>query len=675
MNHSKPRRLAKLCGRLVVAVSMLLVGLAASPRQSLAVDYRLGILGGSFTMQAGERLILNVAPANIAEIDTLLTDPATTAVVQVSEPLVTRESVVALVGGGEFTVSAELALRGPVFVATNVNNQPAYQFNIATARTARSNTLALADDGLLAVRLTLTGSTGVVAQTTTFLNVVSNRDYTPLSVYVVADVDGSPTLQPDGSTALGAAERERLGDLRDLLERTPPATSIGVRIRPELVDGLSRSADEADRDLLDDLLDRLPDHDVLLGTFRPTDVASYTAAGLKSQFEAQLLRGETVADAINGPNLSTRAIWLTSDALDSASVDMLRGFGVTNVVAFGDAVQAFGADIDPSRPYALRTEKNGVVVAFSDPRYATLIDQPTGTAFQSAVAIVAELLAQRAQLVNSAVGSAALISRQVVLMSASGTPQEPLIPAVMLRLLRRTPQINVRPVTEMVPTLDGLSRIEPPVVPLIDVASIIAGTTDAVIAAESVRDLLVTNEGLVDRWIELADVANDTTLSDARRDEYVTTILRGVESVRNAVRLPTTSFTFGSRESDLRLSLANTSPYAISLRLQLSSPTGKVVFDPPFTDVVLPAGDQQEVIVTAQARSNGLIPVELTLASPSGTVLDVAEVRIRVNAIAGLGRGVSGLFLGLLAVWWIVYARRNARKKKAPQHPALRSQA
>ena len=664
-----------LVARLLVVFGVLAGGIVGTPGRSNAVDYRLAILGGSFTIQVGERLIMTVAPPSNVEVEALLTDPATTALVQVSEPIVTRTSIVDIVGGGEFAAEDEASLRGPVFQVANVNDQPAYQLNLATGRTARGNALPLDGEGLRAVRLTLTGPTGLVAQTTTFLNVVSNRTYSPLAVYFIADVDGPPTLQPDGSTVLGANEQERLRDLRDLLSRKPPGVPISVRIRPDLVDGLARSAVESDREVLADLLARLPENDVLVGTFRPTDVASYAATGLKSQFEAQLLRGETVADSVNGPNLTTRAIWLTDDPLDSSGVDLLRGFGVTNIVAFGDAADAFGADVDPSRPYAVRTEKNGLVLALADRRYSTLLDRPTGTAYQSAVAIAAEVLAQRAELIDSPVGSVALISRQVVLVAASGTPPEPLIPSILLRLLRRSPQIDLRQTTEMAPTLDGLSRIDPPDVPIIDVGSISARTTDALIAVESVRDMLVTNEGLVDRWIEVVDVANDTSINDARRDEYLSTVLANVDAARNAVRLPTASFTFGSRESDLRISLANTSPYAVSLRLRLASPTGKMVFVPPFVDVVLPAGGQDELVITAQARANGLIPVELVLASPSGTIIDTAGVRVRVNALAGLGRGVSGMFLGLLAVWWIVYSRRAARKRKAHEHPALRSQS
>jgi hypothetical protein len=56
-------------------------------------------------------------------------------------------------------------------------------------------------------------------------------------------------------------------------------------------------------------------------------------------------------------------------------------------------------------------------------------------------------------------------------------------------------------------------------------------------------------------------------------------------------------------------------------------------------------------------------------------MLDVAQVRVRVNAIAGLGRGVSAVFLVLLLVWWLIHTRRHHKQQNTKKHPALRSQS
>lgn len=669
----RSRSSVSLLARTVLVFGVIIGAVIVAPARSLAADYRLEIVAGSFTMQAGERLILTVATPGVAEIEAMLTDPATTAVLGVSQPIVTRVGVAGVIAGDGIDSESELRLTGPVFRRITLNEQSAYQLNVPTSTTATGGALRLAQDGVRALQITLTGRNGLQAQTTTFLNVVSERKYAPLSVYFVADVDGKPTLQPDGSTIVGANERERLRALRDLLFRKPPGVPIGVRIRPELIDGLARSGAEADQALLADIIKKLRDNDILVGTFRPTDTSSYASAGLGPQFEAQLVRGETVLDSINGSARTSRSPWLAEAPLNAAGIRALGGLGVTNVIAFGAAVDGLEPELDPSRPYALRTDGAGVALAIADPRYAALLDRPTGTAYQSAVAITAEVLAQREELVRSPVGPVALVSRQVVLVAASGTSPEPLVSSVVLRLLRRSPQIAVRRTSELARTLDGLTPVDPPEIPLVDVADITRRTASAILEVESVRDLLATNDGLVERWREIIDVANDTDLNEVERGRYLTTISGNVESAREAVRLPTSSFTFGSRESDLRISLGNTSPYAVSVRLRLASPTGKVSFVPTSTDVVIPAGGQREVVVTAQARSNGLIPVTMVLTSPSGTVLDEAEVRIRVNALASLGRGVSALFLVILGAWWAIHARRGIRRRRASEKPPLRS--
>jgi hypothetical protein len=316
-----------------------------------------------------------------------------------------------------------------------------------------------------------------------------------------------------------------------------------------------------------------------------------------------------------------------------------------------------------------------LVLHLADTRYGTLLDAPFGTAYESATTIAAELIAQRYELANSQIGAAALGGRHVVVASASGVPPEPLIGSILIRHLRNSPQISLRRVGDFTPSLEGLARITPPVVPFIDVAAIQSRATDALNAVNLVSDVLATNDGLTQRWIELVDVANDTTLTEARRSEYLNAVLTQAGAVRNAVKLPTTSFTFGGRDSELRLALINSTPFELSLRLEITSPTGKMTFVPSEFDIVIAPNGQQEVTVNASARANGLIPIEMLLKSPSGTILDVAQVRVRVNAIAGLGRGVSAVFLVLLLLWWLIHTRRHHKQQNAKKHPALRSQS
>jgi hypothetical protein len=664
----------RMCGRLFVAVAAMWSAVAMTGNVTHAADFRLGVVNSTFVAKIGDRIIINAFPPGDPSVGGTLTDPSASAVASVSTPINTREDVLSIVAGNDFDVEATTLLRGPVFRAVQLNTQAAFQVSIPTSGSNQRTSLRIAGDGLRALRLTITSGAGATAQLTTFINVVSSNSVSALPVTYVAYIDGAPTLQPDGTIDVADATREQLRDLRDLLIRKPPNVSVAIRIRPELLNGLFRSSDE-DRELLRAISAQLSNNETIVSTFRPLDVASYAAAGLKSNFEAQLIRGETILDRTDDAKLSTRAMWMSTDVIDAPSIDFLRALGITNVIAVGNAARALGADTDPNRPYALRSETKGLVFNLADPRYSQLLDDPIGTAYESATAIAAELIAHRNELSRSLVGSAALRARHVVLASASGVPPEPPVAAILLRHLRNSPQIALTRLADFPSSLDGLPRLAPPTAVLVDVATIQARTNQALASVESVRDVLITNEGVIDRWVELIDVANDTSLTDIQRDTYLDGVLTQVASARSAVTLPARSFTFGSRESELRIPLVNQSKFAVSLRLRIMSPTGKMSFTPDTLDVIIPAGEQQEVVIAATARANGLIPVEVTLLSPTGTVLDVAQVRVRMNAIAGLGRGVSVVFLVLLATWWIIHSRRSHKKRTTRQHPALRSQA
>lgn len=660
----------------LTAVTLMMIGaIAVSPRAARAVDYRLGILTATFVANIGDVLGVTVSVPRDQEIERLLLDRSSRAVVSVSPPIVSRDEVVRIVAGGDFSVQSETTLNGPLFREVRFNAETAYQINVPTTQATRAGSLRVTSDGLRALRLTITAPNGLSAQSTTFVNIIESRTFAKLPIVFVTAVEATPSIDADGNPVIGEPTRRKLVQLRDLLFRKPNDVPIGVQIQPDVIDALSRSTDAQDQRLFADLAERLPRNDVLIATYRPADVASYAAANERGAFESLLLRGEAVVDVWNGAALARRAVWVTSSALDARAVDFLRGFGVTNVVTIGNGVASYGRDTSPSRPYVLSSSTSGLVLGLADGRYGTLMDSPTGTAYESATALAAEVIAQRNEIAASTVGSAALSARQIIIAPPGGVPTEPLIAVIALRHLRNSPQVQLRRIYELPPTLEGLARIDAPTVALQDIAAIQARATQVRSSVDGVRDVVAANDGLVARWIELIDAATSTAIDDAERDAYLATVSREVSQVRNAVKLPESSFTFGGQESDIRLSLVNSSDYTISVTLRVASSSGKLSFTPALSELTLAPRAQREVLIATVARANGLIPVELVLSTPGGVVLDAAQVRIRVNAIAGLGRSVSVVFLLLLLLWWVIHLRRTYRKGRSSQHPALRSQA
>ncbi|MFM8508477.1 MAG: hypothetical protein ACKOBR_12455, partial [Actinomycetota bacterium] len=183
-----------------------------------------------------------------------------------------------IVAGGGFEPESQTSLVGPLFRASILNNTPVFQINLPTSSVQRRASLRFVSDGLRAIRVTATASNGRIAQLTTFLNVVSSRSYRQLPVYFVVDVDGAPSLQPNGTIQIGDAERDRLRKLQDILVQKPAAVRVSIRLRPELVNSLQRASTPEDQQLFADLRSKLAESDVLVGTFRPSSVAAYAAA-------------------------------------------------------------------------------------------------------------------------------------------------------------------------------------------------------------------------------------------------------------------------------------------------------------------------------------------------------------------------------------------------------------
>ena len=68
----------------------------------------------------------------------------------------------------------------------------------------------------------------------------------PLPVAIVGSVDGKVTLRPDSTTAVDAGDRSAISDLLDAIDSLP-GTPLNLALRPELVEGLTRSsAEDAD---------------------------------------------------------------------------------------------------------------------------------------------------------------------------------------------------------------------------------------------------------------------------------------------------------------------------------------------------------------------------------------------------------------------------------------------
>lgn len=661
--------------RVVAPLVTLLVALFATvvPVAPAAANTpaRLEVIGGAFHVRAGVTASLRIGASADTAFLAAVGQASTRIVVSASVPLVRRRDVAAVVRGATPDVESTLELPVRALSLEERDGITAWRLNVATSASRDQARLALRSDGVRLLTIDVTTRDGVVARARTFLNVVGFRSsYTRLPVSMLASVTSPTTLQPDGSFAIADDVRSRLQKLRDLLFIIDDRFPVSVHVTPELLDGLSRATDDVDSRLWLDLRGLLQGADVLTNTYRNFDPTAAAAAKLDAQFIDQLQRGETVVAGQTGSSVVRRGMWVTEDPVDVRGARLLRKSGVNAVTVFGAATDALGDLDNYVRPYRISFDGTGLAVYSPEPRYAELLDAPIGGAFETAIALVAELHAHR-QEIAVAGGDSAVSTRQVILTGLDGLPNEPLVAGFVLNQLGRSPLVEVRGLSLAASALDGLTSVRLPDVTPVDLATVQAEINVTLASIDEVRSMLAADQPMIESWLTRVDVVNDTSLDPARRNDYLNAVNAEIGEIRNALRLPRASFTLGSRESDLRVTLANDTAYELSVRISFAS--SRMTFDRATFDVTVPARATSEVLVSVTARANGLLPVDMTLATPSGLIIDSQRITVRVNALAGLGRGVSAVFVALLALWWIVHLRRTRRKKMSRHHPALRS--
>ena len=666
----QPRLISLL---LRVAVATTLVGSIVPSSQARAnTPARLEVIGGAFHVRGGVTASLRIGASPDPLFLAAMQQPSTRIVVTASIPVVRRRDVAAIVRGATPEVEATLELPVSALSLEDRDGVNSWRINVPTSPVRDSGRLTLRSDGIRLLTVDVTSRDGVVARARTFLNVIGNRQtYSRLPVSLLASVQSPTTLQPNGSTVIADDVRARLRRLRDLLFVVDDRFPVSVHVTPELLDSLSLTTSGDDVRLWLDVQNLLSGSDVLTNTYRSFDPTAAAAAGLDVQFIDQLQRGETVLEGLTRAPVVRRSMWATDAALDERGARLLRKSGVNALTLFGPAAESLGELDNYARPYRISFDGTGLAVYAPEPRYAELLDAPIGGAFETAIAIVAELHAQRDEIARAG-GDSAVGSRQVILSGRDGLPTEPLVAGFVLNQLGRSPLIDVRGLSQASGGLDGLTTVRlADIVPL-DLAAVQSEINVTLASIDEVRSMLGRDIPMIESWLTRVDAVNDTSLDPQLRNEYLSLVNADIGAIRNALRLPRASFTLGSRESELRVALANDTAYDLSVRIAFDS--SRMTFDRSTFDVTIPARSTSEVRVTVTARANGLLPVDMTLSTPSGLIIDSQRITVRVNALAGLGRGVSAAFLALLATWWIIHLRRSRRKKISHHHPALRSE-
>jgi hypothetical protein len=180
-----------------------------------------------------------------------------------------------------------------------------------------------------------------------------------------------------------------------------------------------------------------------------------------------------------------------------------------------------------------------------------------------------------------------------------------------------------------------------------------------------VASMLPDDSERPEAWRDLTELLPTSALDDAAAEAMDTTITAELADIRAAVQVPTpyTINLTGSR-STVRLRFVNNSDVALRIKVQLTSPPGKLVFANNSEPVLLPPGEPTNIPIDVRALSNGTSGVSLDVFMPNDVPLgETVPLEFRVNAL-GVGNALTIAVFGLAVLWWLQHMRSARRKRR-----------
>ena len=650
---------------IVLGVTWSLLGVlphqvrALNPALTNSLDVRL--VAQNFNVLAGTQFRFTVGVPDAVIRSQLEQDPTTTLRITAFAPVTTREQVRSIATGIEPVGQIAVAdLKLIQLARTDINNYTAF-----LSTTARTNSLRLTKDGVYPIQISFVRDGQPISKLNTFVNFFnSSIETTRLPIAIASTITTPLALTPNGSIVISDSTRKQLADLAQSLEGG--AAPLSVQVSPEILDGLARSTQPVDLDLLTRLQTAFANHDLLLAPFVPVDPSSAMRTERTNDFLQMRRLGDEIIDLRNGEKTLSPNIWFSNVPIDTDGAELLNDVNVHTVVLTPQAAAKIGTLDNYAKPYRISSD---IALRTTDPLYATALTGKPNSPVVAAYSLAAELLTQRQEVVDS---GGVVSSNFVVLTNTNGTPIDAALLAPLAVAIDRAPQLRLRALSSIPRANSETTLVKGPRTDGIDVS--IAGK-----AADSLADELASTSLMLPTdapqrvaWSTSQLVMLDDRLSSDDFALYFKGFRNQLRLLRASVKVPTSlSFTLGERESDLRLQLRNDAAIDLTVSVEISS--AKLQFPDEDRIVTVPANGAVDLVIPVRARASGRFPIEVVLYTPDGLVQAGQRVQLtaRVAAIAGLGLVVSGAAALVLLAWWLSHWRTNRRKSAAKQHPAI----
>ena len=660
-------RLRRASGAVLIVLGVTCSLLGVLPHQTPAANalvvapFDVRLVAQNFNVLAGTQFRFTVGVPDTAVRNRLEQDTTTTLRITAFSPVITREQVRSIATGaepvGQLTV-ADLQLIQ--LERTETNN-----FTAFLSTTARTNSLRLTKDGVYPIQISFMQNGQPVSKLTTFVNFFNSIIETARLPIAIASTATTPlALAPNGTIAISDATRQQLTDLAQTLEGG--AAPLSVQVSPEILDGLARSTQPVDIDLLARLQTAFANHDLLRAPFVPVDPSSAMRTGRANDFLPMRDLGDEIIELRNGEKNLSPNIWFSNVLVDADGADLLAGSNVHTVVLTPEAAAKIGTLDNYAKPYRI---SNDVALRTTDPAFAKTLSSNQINPLITAYSLAAELLAQRQEVID---GGGVLSSNFVILTTTSGAPVNAALLAPLAVAIDRAPQLRLRALSSLPRANTEATLVDVPRSNRIDVS--VAGKANDSLADElaSTSLMLPSDAPQHAAWTTSRLVMLDDRLSSDEFALYFKGFRNQLRLLRASVKVPESlSFTLGGRESDLRLQLRNDAAVDLTVSVEISS--AKLQFPNEDRIVTVPANGAIDLVIPVVARASGRFPIEVVLYTPDGLVQAGQRVQLtaRVAAIAGLGLVVSGAAALVLLAWWLSHWRAKRRKSAAKQHPAI----
>jgi len=653
----------------LVAASLIVT--VPSPVEAAQGDLQL--VAQSFNVAADGTLTATLAlPAKLADTDLSTAD----VVVTVYQRVDNRESLVGMIApDGKLPRTDDTVTITPGCCAGPQPGQFTVSVPLEIAE-VRTDALSLPRAGLYPITIAVVRNGKVLAEVLSFMNRLpapgESSATEAMSVAVAIATQSSVHLDSNATVSLDSTTSAEMTTLADALETLTankfPAT---VRIAPAVLNAM-----QAEPLLFSRLITALQAHQVVAEPQWPIDPSAAAAAQQDALYRSWWRDGQDRLAALGlGPAVISTSSILVGEPIGAAGASLRRSVGARLMVMsyqiydkLDGTLGAYRANRGALVPAALG-DGDTIDVAVVDHAISKLLAHPLATPEQTRIYAVANLLALR-QWVETSGDS---VQRHAVVIAAPdlGVPDPQLLGAIT-GLIAATPGLAAATVDDVGFRTDRLildGQEQPVTLPTSDGEELQARVNEQTLLnqdIDAVASMLPDDDERPQAWRDLSALLPTSALDDLSAQGIVTAVRADLAEIRGAVQMPAPyTVNLSGRRSTVRLQFINNADVPLKIKVQLSSPPGKLIFANSDQPVTLEPGVPTEVLVDVEARSNGTSGVTLDVSTPNDAPLSQPiALEFRVRAL-GVGNVITGVLFGLVLLWWVQHFRSNWRRRRA----------